>query len=131
MFQKLDKQLEEISGNTRRHQAALACAGIAVIIILAFYCFHLSQSLPITRNRSVESFHLSGIAFTNYHELNTAQTSRKLEIVTLDSLVQEQAQSIRELKKLNEVAGWTFLHIKKDLDQRQADRLAPKQDLVR
>lgn len=100
----------------------ISCTGIIVIVALSFYTFKLVQiteklskagiqsSAKATQSEDLpqRSFALMEDSTDRYHVLQEHLTK-------LDSLITEQAQAIKELKKLNVVAVATFRHIRKHL----------------
>jgi hypothetical protein len=98
----------------------ISCLGLALVIVVAWHSFQLSRATDVSLQRSSETARQAGIAFKNYQELQQQHTSLEAETVRLDSLVQQQSQTIKELKKLNEVAVRAFIQLKKSVDQQAA-----------
>jgi hypothetical protein len=121
----------------------LCCVAVVVIFFFSYYTLKLSHitrelvkreisasgqvvpSGPTTVSRQISMDKLTG----QMQEAMDRHALQQRHLVLLDSLITEQAHSIRELQKLNLVAVRTFSHIKRHLDL--ADSLAKTASISR
>lgn len=97
----------------------MAGFGACLIVLISIYSFNLSQSSRKAADKTIGTERTSAIALDHYRSLGDKQDRLEEQVTRLDSVVAQQAQMIVELKKLNTTAVRTFVHIRRDLDQRQ------------
>jgi len=112
------KQIETAQAQNRRGltpilqvvNLCISCVGIVVIIFFAYYTLQwrrvpLSPSVPVIQ--------------TSLPSSADTETARDLQIhlAKLDTLINEQTQSLKELKKLNATSVRAFWNIRRRLDQ--------------
>jgi hypothetical protein len=97
----------------------MAGFGACLIALLSIYSLNLSQFSQKTADETMANSRASAIAVDHYQSLSDKQGRLEEQVSQLDSVVAQQAQMIVELKKLNTTAVRTFVHIRRDLDQRQ------------
>jgi hypothetical protein len=98
----------------------MAGFGACLIVVLSLYSLDLSQSSRKAADETVGNRRASATAMERYRSLGDQQSRLEEQVSHLDSVVAQQEQMIVELKKLNTTAVRTFVHIRRDLDQRQA-----------
>jgi len=97
----------------------MAGFGACLIALFSIYILNLSQFSRKTADETILNNRASAIAADHYQSLGNKQGRLEEQVSQLDSVVAQQAQMIAELKKLNTTAVRTFVHIRRDLDQRQ------------
>lgn len=95
----------------------LAGMGLIMIGILSTYTYRLSTAADLARDRSVASLAAYGIVNNRFHEVNDKAIDLEARTTRLDSLVQQQARTILELKKLNATAIRTIYYLHRELYQ--------------
>lgn len=96
----------------------MAGFGACLIVLLFIYSFNLSQSSR-KADETIGNNRAAARALDDYRSLGNKQDRLEEQVSRLDSVVAQQAQMIVELKKLNTTAVRTFVHIRRDLDQRR------------
>ena len=97
----------------------MAGFGVCLIALISIYSLNLSQFSRKAADETIGNNRVSAIALDRYKSLGDKQNGLEEQVTRLDSVVAQQAQMIAELKKLNTTAVRTFIHIRRDLDQRQ------------
>jgi hypothetical protein len=97
----------------------MAGIGVCLIVLISVNSLHLSQFSRKIADETIGNNRASAIALDQYKSLGDKQDGLEEQVGHLDSVVAQQAQMIVELKKLNTTAVRTFIHIRRDLDQRQ------------
>ena len=117
--QALQSQQQRSIRSLRILTFAIAGFGVCLITLLSIYSFNLSQSSRKAADETIGNNRASATALDHYKSLGDKQERLEDQVSHLDSVVAQQAQMIVELKKLNTTAVRTFVHIRRDLDQRQ------------
>ncbi len=117
--QALQSQQQRSIRSLRIISFTMAGFGVCLIILLSIYSFNLSQSARKAADETIGNNKASDIALDHYRSLGDKQGRLEEQVSHLDSVIAQQAQMIVELKKLNATAVRTFVHIRRDLDQRQ------------
>lgn len=130
--EKLSTQLAELNTSIRsldKHrsrrnlQAAaffLAGMGLVLLGILSTYTFHLSKTADVARDRSVASLVAYGLVNSRYQTVNDKTITLEARTARLDSLIDRQAQTIDELKKLNATSIRTIYYLQRRLYRQEA-----------
>ena len=138
--EKLSTQLDQLntsvrSLDTHRSRRAvqgtgfvLAGMGLVIMGILATYTFRLSNAADLARDRSVASLAAYGIVNNRFREVNDKAVDLEARTARLDTLVQQQARTILELKKLNVSAIRTIFYLQRELNQQ--DRIQRAQTAI-
>jgi hypothetical protein len=129
--EKISIQLENLNGSmqslnkqrpSRAPQIAgfvLAGMGLVLLGILSTYTFRLSRSADVARDRSVASLVAYGLVNSRCQAVNDKTLTLEARTARLDSLVQEQSQTIQELKKLNTSAIHTIFYLQRQLRRQE------------
>jgi hypothetical protein len=129
--EKLSSQMVELNNSirsldkqrSRRNlQAAaffLAGMGLVVLGILATYTLHLSKAADQARDRSVASLVAYGLVNSRCRAVNDKALNLEARTARLDSLVQDQEQTIEELKKLNASSIRTIYYLERRLNHQE------------
>jgi|SRR6185312_12302569 len=129
--EKLSTQLTDLNTSirsldqqrTRRSlQAAaffLAGMGLVVLGILATYTLHLSKATDAARDRSVASLMAYGVVNSRCQAVNDKALTLESRTARLDSLVQDQEQTIEELKKLNAASIRTIYYLQRRISRQE------------
>ncbi len=117
--QTLQSQQQRSIRSLRMICFTLAGFGVFLVVIISIYNFNLSQSFRKTADETIGNNRTAATALDHYRSLDDKQGRLEEQVGHLDSVVAQQAEMIVELKKLNATAVRTFVHIRRDLDQRQ------------
>ena len=129
--EKLSSQLDTLDNsvkalNTQHSRrgaqgAAFVLAGMGLVLlgILSTYTFRLSTAADLASDRSAASLAAYGTVNNRFHEVDDKALDLEARTARLDSLVQEQARTIQELKKLNTTAIRTIYYLQRRLHQQE------------
>lgn len=116
-IRSLDKQ------RSRRNLLAaaffLAGMGLVLLGILSTYTFHLSKAAEVARDRSVASLVAYGLVNSRCQAVNDKALNLEAKTARLDSLVEDQEQTIDELKKLNASSIRTIYYLQRRLNRQE------------
>lgn len=127
--ERIYEQLESIKGSMQSQKKYLvprsllvstvliSCLAFVLVIVVTWRSVQLSSAAGMSLHRSTETARQTGIAFRNFQTLQLEHINLEEKTARLDSLVQQQSQTIRELKKLNEVAIRSLIRMKKTIDR--------------
>lgn len=98
----------------------LSIAGVVVVLILSYYTFHLARVTDKLANSPIQSQPAPQLPERSAALIsadNKKEDVLQQHLARLDSLIAEQSQSLKELKKLNAVAVANFSNLRKHFAQ--------------
>jgi hypothetical protein len=98
---------------------AMAGFGACLIVLISIYNLNLSRYTRKAAAETIGNNRAVALTLEHYRSIGDNQDRLQERVGHLDSVVAQQAQMIVELKKLNTTAVRTFIHIRRDLHQRQ------------
>jgi hypothetical protein len=97
----------------------LAGMGLVVLGILSTYTLHLSKAADAARDQSVASLMAYGLVNSRFQTVNDKTVTLEARTTRLDSLVDQQTQTIDELKKLNAASIRTIFRLQRRLHRQE------------